>query len=138
VKYLIDANVWLAAAIGGAGASEAEDLVTHASPSTLATSDFILHGMGILLTSVKKPDVFRQFLDDLARRKVWTLHLAPSELRTVLARMDATGLDFDDAFQYLIAEKHNLTIVSFDTDFDRTPRGRKTPAQVLREIGKSS
>ncbi len=41
------------------------------------------------------------------------------------------NLDFDDAYQYVIAEKFNLTIVSFDSDFNRTERGRKTPAEVL-------
>lgn len=41
------------------------------------------------------------------------------------------GLDFDDAYQYAVAEKHNLTLVSFDKDFDRTERGRKTPAEIL-------
>nr|HID14904.1 PIN domain-containing protein [Anaerolineae bacterium] len=40
-------------------------------------------------------------------------------------------LDFDDAYQYVAAEEYGLTLVSFDTDFDRTERGRKTPAQVL-------
>lgn len=39
--------------------------------------------------------------------------------------------DFDDAYQYVTADKHNLVIVSFDTDFDRTERGRKTPQAVL-------
>lgn len=27
---------------------------------------------------------------------------------------------------YVIAEKYNLTLVSFDNDFDRTERGRHT------------
>jgi len=40
-------------------------------------------------------------------------------------------LDFDDAYQYVAAEKYNLTIVSFDRDFDRTERGRTTPADIL-------
>jgi predicted nucleic acid-binding protein len=41
-------------------------------------------------------------------------------------------LDFDDAYQYVAADKHNLVIVSFDGDFDRTERGRKTPQAVLQ------
>jgi predicted nucleic acid-binding protein len=41
-------------------------------------------------------------------------------------------LDFDDAYQYVGAEKYGLTLVSFDTDFDRTKLGRKTPDEVLR------
>jgi hypothetical protein len=43
-------------------------------------------------------------------------------------------LDFDDAYQYVAAEKHNLVIVSFDSDFDRTERGRLTPDQALERI----
>ena len=41
-------------------------------------------------------------------------------------------LDFDDAYQYVAAEKYGLTLVSFDADFDRTRLGRKTPEEVLR------
>jgi hypothetical protein len=40
-------------------------------------------------------------------------------------------LDFDDAYQYVAAEKYDLQLVSFDADFDRTERGRKTPAEVV-------
>ena len=40
-------------------------------------------------------------------------------------------LDFDDAYQYTLAEKHDLSLVSFDKDFDKTERGRKTPIEVL-------
>jgi hypothetical protein len=36
-------------------------------------------------------------------------------------------LDFDDAYQYVAVEKFGLQIVSFDSDFDRTDRGRKLP-----------
>ena len=39
-------------------------------------------------------------------------------------------LNYDDAYQYTVPEKFDLTIVSFDHDFDRTPRGRRTPAEV--------
>lgn len=52
--------------------------------------------------------------------------------------MQAYDLDFDDAFQYTAAEMYDPRIVSFDSDFDRTPRGRVTPEQVLatpRETG---
>jgi len=41
------------------------------------------------------------------------------------------GLDFDDAYQYAVAERYGLTIISFDGDFDRTARGRKTPEDLI-------
>ncbi|GAI81133.1 unnamed protein product [marine sediment metagenome] len=40
------------------------------------------------------------------------------------------SLDFDDAYQYVVAEKNGLTIISFDADFDRTEKGRKTPGEI--------
>jgi len=40
-------------------------------------------------------------------------------------------LDFDDAYQYTAAEKYNLSLVSFDRDFDETIRGRKLPGDFL-------
>ncbi len=46
----------------------------------------------------------------------------------MLSRFD---LDFDDAYQYVAAEKQGLVIVSFDGDFNRTTRGKKTPTEIL-------
>ena len=43
------------------------------------------------------------------------------------------NLDFDDAYQYVAAEKYDLTLVSFDKDFDRTPRCRKTPGEIITQ-----
>lgn len=34
--------------------------------------------------------------------------------------------------EYVAAKKYSLIIVSLDSDFDRTERGRKTPAGVLQ------
>ncbi len=38
------------------------------------------------------------------------------------------GLDFDDAYQNPVAEKYNLPLVGFDSDFDRTERGMSRKA----------
>jgi len=50
--------------------------------------------------------------------------------------MQGFGLDFDDAYQYTATEKYGLTIVSFDSDFDRTERGRRTPGEMLGRLTK--
>jgi predicted nucleic acid-binding protein len=133
VKYLLDSNVWLDAITNGPHAHETIEMLQRASPGSFATTDFSVHTVGLILGPMN-PDLFRGFLDDLIRHHVFTLHLAPSELYSVIDRMSAVGLDFDDAFQYLNAERSNLKIVSFDTDFDRTSRGRITPADVLAEL----
>lgn len=38
----------------------------------------------------------------------------------------------DDAYQYVAAAKYGFTIVSFDSDFDQTHCGRKTPAEIVK------
>jgi predicted nucleic acid-binding protein len=40
------------------------------------------------------------------------------------------SLDFDDAYQYIAAEKYGLAIISFDSDFGRTEKGRKPPDDI--------
>jgi hypothetical protein len=74
------------------------------------------------------------FLDDLIKRNVATRHVPPSLLYAVLDVMHRHTLKFDDAFQYVAAERYDLIIVSNDADFDRTPRGRRTPAQALADL----
>ncbi len=130
MKYLIDANVWLEAILGRAHSEEVVRMLTQMPVGILATTDFILHSVGLRLTPSHGAE-FRCFLDDLVIRRVNTLHLAPSDLYGVLNVMSGHGLDFDDAFQYVAAERFNLQLVSFDADFDHTPRGRLTPAQAL-------
>jgi hypothetical protein len=41
------------------------------------------------------------------------------------------NLDFDDAYQYVLADGRKLRLVSFDADFDGTPLGRVTPGKAL-------
>lgn len=62
---------------------------------------------------------------------VGLLSVLPQEMLRLNEVMDAHGLDFDDAYQYTAAETHDLTVISYDTDCDRTPRGRKTPSDFL-------
>jgi predicted nucleic acid-binding protein len=59
------------------------------------------------------------------------LRIEPAQLTTVTQNARQYRLDFDDAFVYTVAAAHGLTIVNFDSDFDRTPRGRKTPGDAL-------
>lgn len=42
------------------------------------------------------------------------------------------SLDFDDAYQYVAAEREQAIIINFDKDFDKTLQGRQTPAQVVK------
>ncbi len=80
----------------------------------------------------KRPQAFRQFLDDMViSDRVLPVSLSIEDMASLIEPVQRFNLDFDDAYQYVAAEKNDLTIVSFDRDFDRTPRGRKTPEGML-------
>ncbi len=57
--------------------------------------------------------------------------LAAQEMEDIVQIARRFGLDFDDAYQYAVAARCGLTIVSFDSDFDHTELGRKTPEDLL-------
>ena len=65
---------------------------------------------------------------------VTLIRLQYQDLKAVVESMEQQNLDYDDAYQYTIAKKYNLTLVSFDSDFDLTERGRQTPSQVLLSL----
>ena len=59
------------------------------------------------------------------------VRLGVSDMPELVRAAQAFNLDFDDAYQYAIAERYELTLVSFDVDFDRTERQRRTPGDDL-------
>lgn len=69
--------------------------------------------------------------DVLVDSAVAVVALQPGAMPRLVDVMQLYRLDFDDAYQYVTAEQRGATVVSFDGDFDRTERGRTTPAQVL-------
>ncbi|WP_438318825.1 hypothetical protein ACP6EK_01770 [Candidatus Caldatribacterium sp. SIUC1] len=60
------------------------------------------------------------------------LHLLPEDMRMVIDAASCLKLDFGDAYQYGVATKYTLQLVSFDANFDRTERGRKSPGELVR------
>lgn len=54
-------------------------------------------------------------------------------MRRVEVVINSYGLDFDDAYQYVAAEREQATIVSFDKDFDKPTQGRQTPGQIIKQ-----
>ena len=57
------------------------------------------------------------------------IRLEPADMQGIVTAAERMHLDFDDAYQYAVAEKYDLTIVSFDKDFDHTERGRRLPTE---------
>jgi len=66
--------------------------------------------------------------------KVAIRALQSVELKSLHGIAQSFNLDFDDAYQYSVAEKYNLQLISFDQDFDRSKRKRKEPSAILRDL----
>lgn len=131
--YLIDTNVWLERLLEQAHFDEVRRFLDETETTHLFLTDFSFHSIGLILSKLGKDEVLLGFVyDTFVEGAVSVIHLQPEATEQVLASMRRFRLDFDDAYQYVAAEKHNLTLVSFDADFDRTERGRKTPQAVLR------
>ena len=129
MRLLVDTNVFLELLLEQAKAKEARDFLKKTNEHQLFVSNYALHSIGLILLRRKQAEMFRQFLSD-AETGMTMVSLALEELKEVLDAAANFDLDFDDVYQYVTAEKFGLAIVSFDSDFDRTDRGRRTPAAV--------
>jgi len=134
VKYLLDTNIIIELLFPLQHADEVKRLFEVVPTTQLACSDFTFHSACLFLARTNKFNVLEQLLDDLLKQpSISILQLSVYEIRDVIQVMKSFTLDFDDAYQYLVSEKHDLEIISFDSDFDRTLKKRKTPAQVLAD-----
>ena len=132
--FLLDTSIWLEMLLAQERADEAERLLRHIEPSRGFMSQFTLYPLGIILFRFQRHDAFLRLIEDVFRSGFGLVKLDVEDMPTVVEAARAFRLDFDDAYQYVAAEKHGLILVSFDADFDRTPRGRRTPAQVLAAL----
>ena len=129
--YLADANIFLEILLDQDKAAEAQAFLQAIDLGTIFMTDFSLHSIGIALFRREKYALFISFLEDTVISGVGVLSLDPEDHKTLDQIVQKFNLDFDDAYQYAVAEKHNLQLISFDNDFDRTERQRKEPAEVL-------
>lgn len=130
--YLVDTNVWLERLLDQQRSQEVGLFLERTPPERLCLTDFSFHSIGIILTRLKQSSALVNFVRDIfIEGGVLLVHLEPEDTAGLVQIMERYQLDFDDAYQYLAAEKHRLSLVSFDSDFDHTERGRKAPEQVI-------
>jgi len=130
MRLLVDTNLFIEVLLNQAKAGEARSVLENSKHHELFISDFALHSIGLLLFRHKQPQVSRRFLDDLGRIGIQMLSLSAPDTYSLVDAAARFNLDFDDAYQYGASLRHGLKIVSFDSDFDRTPEGRFLPANV--------
>ena len=126
--YLIDTNIFLEILLSQTRKDVCKEFLAS-NIENIYISDFSIHSIGVILFRNNKESIFNKFVKDtFGKIKILTLS---EELYSDLGNIkEKFGLDFDDAYQYVAAETHNLITSSFDNDFDRTDRGRKEPLEV--------
>lgn len=135
MAYLLDTNIWLERLLDQDRAKEVGRFLDAIPGDELGITDFSLHSIGVTLGRLKRTDLLISFVRDVSADGGASLvRLLPEDTAEVVAVMGRFSLDFDDAYQYVAAARHHMTLVSFDSDFDRTDVGRKTPADVLKTI----
>jgi len=129
--YLVDTNIFLELLLGQAEAGSVRSFLVRTSTDELCVSDLSFHSIGIILYQKGFPHLFSGFVQDLfVDGGVAICRLESGDMTRVEEVSGKFGLDFDDVYQYVVAEKFDLKLVSFDADFDRTDKKRMVPAEI--------
>jgi len=130
--YLVDTNVWLERLLDQERSEEVGRFFNRVPSDELFMTDFSFHSIGIAMQKLNRLDGFLKFVNDVfVRGAVTLLRVEPDRSEEIVKIIQRFDLDFDDAYQYVAAATHDLLLLSFDSDFDRTERKRKIPADLL-------
>jgi uncharacterized protein len=131
--YLVDTNIWLERLLEQERAEEVREFLEQVTTGQLLISDFSYHSIGVILHRLKKLPALEKFTQDVfIDGGVGLVSVRPGEISELVKAIELYGFDFDDAYQFVAAEKYQAIIVSFDSDFDRTQR--MTPAQIVEQL----
>lgn len=132
VRYLVDTNVWLERLLDQEKSVVASKLFDLIPTDSLFVSDFSIHSIGVIISRLKKYDIFEKFVNDLfINGQIELLSLDSSDLLDVIGNIQKYKLDFDDSYQFSVAQKYDLTIITFDKDFNIKGIKKKTPDDII-------
>ena len=104
--HLIDTNIFLELLLDQEKAVNCRRFLNKNSGS-IHLSDFTLHSIGVILMRQKKAEIFLRFVADILPNSMFFTF--PIRITKILVGIsNSMKLDFDDAYQYLIALEFNL------------------------------
>ena len=134
-KMLIDSNIIFSLLLEQNDYKETEklfDAIDHLSLK-VQILDFALYSATLNFLRRGNDKEIKQFLGILdSSKNIFIYRPKPSEISEALSLK--VNLDLDDKLHYYLAKKKNLTLISFDHDFDKTDLKRLTPAQALKNL----
>ena len=130
--YLVDTNVWLERLPHQTSSEEVGNFLDNTPSEHLFMTDFAFHSIDVVMIRLNRADGLLRFVQDaFIGGDVGPICVEPEDMEGLVGVTRRLDLDLDDAYQYAAAEEHQMAIVSFDGDFDRTELGRKSPAEAL-------
>ncbi|MEX0982937.1 MAG: PIN domain-containing protein, partial [Bacteroidales bacterium] len=119
LKYLVDTNIWLERLLDQEKSEVVFNFLNTVSNSQIFISDFTVHSIGVILSKLNKLDTLDKFVRDLfINGQIEQVFLSPESIIDLTANIKEFNLDFDDAYQLTLSQKYDMTIVTFDKDFN--------------------
>ena len=115
--FLADTNIFLEVLLAGNKAEACKAFLARNS-GKIHISDFSLHSIGVILFRQRQELVFKAFFEDVSIN-TQILSLAKESYLKLPEIKNRFNLDFDDAYQFQVAEDHQLAIATMDKDFNR-------------------
>lgn len=131
MNLLLDTNIFLEALLCQEQSASSLALLRNEGAHNLNMTDFSLHSIGVLLFRRGIMRAYADFIADIKAMAIQVLALEPfdgSVLTDVALRF---SLDFDDAYQYEVARRFQLTLITFDSDFDKVDIPHMIPGKFL-------
>ena len=105
VRYLVDTNIWLELLLNQEKSEVVSAFLTIVPPTQVFVSDFAIHSISVILSKLKKLDTLSLFLNDLfINGQIEQISLEPLDLIEVANNIKKYNLDFDDSYQFTVAE----------------------------------
>jgi len=109
--YLLDTNILLELLLDQKKADEVERLLLETPPEMLSVSEFTIDSIGVILIRRIMHDIFLKAVDDmLLVGGIRLMRIGPEDMQRVVLASRRFKLDYDDAYQYALAEKYNLIL----------------------------
>ena len=119
VRYLVDTNIWLERLLDQDKSDIVSKFLDTVPLDQIFISDFALHSIGVIMSRLKKLDILNDFVHDLFfNGLIEQLSLDPNDFVEIILNIEKYKLDFDDAYQLTISLKYDMTVVTFENDFN--------------------
>lgn len=132
---LIDTNIILSFLLDQNDYKSTEKLFAKIDDLNISATiiDFAFYSVCLELCKRDEENYLKKFINYLKDRKHIRIY-RPTYEDIFGAVEQKVKLDFDDKIHYYLAKKKNLTLISYDADFDKTDLKRLTPAEALKTL----